>query len=130
MGLSLSPLAAASSVLGKRSRLTDSSPSASERSDLRVVERLVRPLLGFGAHCRQIDLNVYGGERCCYHEDNEQHEHHVDERRDVDLMDLAQRIIAMVETHDGPLVPTRVLLTQRPTMRRGRARRRGDRDRG
>src|SRR5262249_49373439 len=35
MGLSLSPLAAASSVLGKRSRLTDSSPSASERSDLR-----------------------------------------------------------------------------------------------
>src|SRR5262249_46878009 len=73
--------------------------------------------------CRQIDLNVYSGERRRHHEDNEQHEHHVDERRDVDLMDLVQRIIAVVETHDGPLVPTQwicVPLTRRRTMPRGR----------
>jgi hypothetical protein len=37
------------------------------------VERLVRTRLQFGAHCRQFDLDVCGGERRRHHEDNEQY---------------------------------------------------------
>src|SRR6516162_5167428 len=138
MGRVLVALAAASSVLDKRSRLTESLPSCSERSGLTVKQRLVRPRLQFGAHCRQIDLNVDGGERRRHHEDNEQHQHHVDERRDVDLMDLVQRVLAMVETyaHNNALAST-LRYTARLTLRRTTAppraqarRRQGARDRG
>jgi hypothetical protein len=42
---------------------------------------LHRLSLGF----RQFDGHAHGEERCSHHEHDQQNEHHVDERRDVDL---------------------------------------------
>ena len=38
-----------------------------------------------GSGIRQVDLDALAQERRCHHEDDEQHEHHVDVRDDVDL---------------------------------------------
>src|SRR5690606_30405905 len=48
---------------------------------------LVRLLgrLGREARLRQVDLHLVGQLRCVDHEDDQQHQHHVDQRRDVDF---------------------------------------------
>jgi hypothetical protein len=40
--------------------------------------------------CRKLDADIDGGERCCDHEDDEKNQHHVDERRDIDLVCFGQ----------------------------------------
>jgi len=47
----------------------------------------------------QIDLDVDGGERSGHHEYDQQHQHHVDEGRDVDLVQFRQIVIAVIETN-------------------------------
>ena len=48
--------------------------------ELRVLDGRVRCL-----HFGQVDLETRREERRGHHENDEQHQHHVDERRDVDL---------------------------------------------
>jgi hypothetical protein len=49
-----------------------------------------------------------------YHEDDEQHQHHVDKRRDVDLVHFGEAILAMIETERNNLsdLYTHVMINQ------------------
>ena len=48
-------------------------------------ERLLVLVEALGLRLRQIDLHADREQRCRHHEDDQQHQHHVDHRRDVDL---------------------------------------------
>ena len=60
------------------------------------VGRLVRLLLRRRGRGRQIDRQVDGRERRRDHEDDQQHQHDVDERRHVDLVRLAEFVVVIV----------------------------------
>src|SRR5215813_10944093 len=51
-------------------------------------ERLVGSRLRFGCGDRQIDADIDRRERCGDHKNNEQHQHDVDEWRDIDFMEF------------------------------------------
>ena len=55
----------------------------------REKQRLVGPRCSFGTGGRKVDGNVHCRQRRRNHEDDQQYQNHVDERRDVDLVDLA-----------------------------------------
>ena len=58
---------------------------------------------------RQVDADIDGGERRRHHEDDQQHQHDVDERRDVDLV-LDLEIVAAgarTKTHGHAVTPPR-----------------------
>ena len=66
---------------------------------------LANAFAAYEAGCRKFDANVDGGERRGDHEDDEKHQHHVDERRDVDFVGFGQIVIctgfsAQTRTHD------------------------------
>src|SRR5947208_15851969 len=56
--------------------------------------RLVRARLWLDGARREIDAEIDGCERGGDHEDDQEHQHHVDERRDVDLMRLDKIVAA------------------------------------
>ncbi len=63
----------------------------------RQEDRLVRTRLRIRRRRREIDRNIHGRKRSRDHEDDEQDQHHVDERRDVDLMNLGESVLALIE---------------------------------
>src|SRR5690606_29970379 len=63
---------------------------------------LVRPWRGARRRGRQVDIDIDSRQRRCDHEDDEQHEHHVDEGRHVDFVRFLQIIakaFAVPESH-------------------------------
>src|SRR4029077_19524188 len=62
-------------------------------------QRLVGPRGPFGIGGRQIHRKVDGRERRRNNKNNQQTQNHADERRDVDFVDLAQSLVAVIETH-------------------------------
>src|SRR5207253_7888761 len=60
---------------------------------------LLLPAERAGGHLRQVDRHALLEDRRGHHEDDEQHQHHVDERRDVDLRDRLGGGRALVEGH-------------------------------
>ena len=61
------------------------------------VGRLVGLLLRHRRGGRQIDRQIDGRQRRSDHEDDEQHQHDVDEGRDVDVMRLAEFVAIVIE---------------------------------
>ena len=57
------------------------------------VGRFVGPLLRRGARGRQVDGKVHGRKRRRDHEDDQEDEHDVDERRDVDVVHFAEFVV-------------------------------------
>ena len=56
--------------------------------------RFLRARHRFGAGRRQVNLDIHSGQRCCHHKDDQQYQHHVDKRGDVDFMVLGEIVIA------------------------------------
>nr|GEX60363.1 hypothetical protein [Tanacetum cinerariifolium] len=51
----------------------------------------------FGCGRRQVDFDVYRRQRCCDHEDDQQHQHDVDERRYVDFVVFGELVVAFFQ---------------------------------
>src|SRR5262249_54329232 len=54
---------------------------------------------------REIDRDVYRGEGRRDHEYGEEEQYHVDERRDVDLMNFVEFVLAVIETDPHHVTP-------------------------
>ena len=57
-------------------------------------DRLLRTRLARRIRCRQIDSDIDRRERRGDHEDDQQHQDHVDERRNVDLRNRSKFVVA------------------------------------
>ena len=76
--------------------------------------------LALGARGRQIDRDIHSGEGSRDHEDDQQHQDHVDERRDVDLMGFGKIVAVMSEADSHGAIPRRA--PSAPMMKCGRSR--------
>src|SRR5262249_27226208 len=62
-------------------------------------ELLLVPRERRGRDLRQVDRDALLEDRRGHHEDHEEHQHHVDERRDVDVGDRARPLARSAERH-------------------------------
>src|SRR6516165_9646396 len=63
---------------------------------------LIGAFLRLGREAREVDVDVDRGQRRGDHEDDQQHQNDVDERRDVDFMDVGELLLTVIKTYAHP----------------------------